>query len=144
VSADLPYFPIRCFLTACMTVLVLRCLTLPRLPIFRQEAKQINHRKRIVPSPFPSAPVKVIRHKPGDGILTTRKHKPTPPADIHQPADPDFPGTPPSRPPPMRRVALFLQFISPIKQPFKTPENETNRLTSTLKTWHFRISIKTI
>jgi hypothetical protein len=39
-----------------------------------EELKQLNHRGRIIPSPFPPTPVKVIRHKPPHGILTTRKH----------------------------------------------------------------------
>jgi hypothetical protein len=41
-----------------------------------RKVELINHRENIIPLPFPVAPVKVIRHKPIDGILTTRKPNP--------------------------------------------------------------------
>lgn len=52
------------------------CFALHFLPGFQRAAEPIHYRERIIPLPFPAALVKVIRHKPIDDILTTRKHNP--------------------------------------------------------------------
>jgi hypothetical protein len=52
------------------------CFALLFLPGFQRKVGLINHRENIIPLPFPIAPVKVIRYKPIDGILTTHKHNP--------------------------------------------------------------------
>lgn len=54
------------------------------MPGFRRKRELINHPENIIPSPFPTAPVKVIRQKPIHGILTTRKHKLGNSPEIHR------------------------------------------------------------
>jgi len=51
----------------------------------QEELEQINRRGRIIPSPLQPAPVKVIRHKPPHGILTTRKHSTRTATTIYHP-----------------------------------------------------------
>jgi hypothetical protein len=63
----------NCLGAGSAAVFVLLCRFFHFLPGFLRKVELINHRENIIPLPFPVAPVKVIRHKPIDGILTTRK-----------------------------------------------------------------------
>ena len=64
------------------------------LPGCRRKREPIKHRERIIPLPFPSTPAKVIRHKPVDGILTTRKDKHGTFSSFNQPPIRPFPAPP--------------------------------------------------
>lgn len=94
------------------------------LPVLRRELEPINHRERIIPLPFPSAPVKIIRHKPLHGILTTRKHKTGPlPAFTTAPI-PSFSSV--ARPPPhtISQVEPSQDLIQSHQQRFKSSESD--------------------
>jgi hypothetical protein len=67
------------------------------LPGLRRKVELIKHRENIIPLPFPVAPVKVIRHKPIDGILTTRKPNPGTPRRFIAAFTQPFPRAAPAR-----------------------------------------------
>jgi hypothetical protein len=87
----------NCLGAGSAAVFVLLCRFFHFLPGFRRKVGLINHRENIIPLPFPVAPVKVIRHKPIDGILTTRKPNPGTPRRFIAAFTQPFPRAAPAR-----------------------------------------------